>query len=127
MKKLTILIAVFCAATLFAGNLERKNSSHSRFSISSDGQFEEVTSLHERAKFRRHDKQKIKSNKRNIGKEIAFAAPGNDMFANRITISGANGSVTGSNVDASLETGEPQPASTGTSMVDMDSACIRRD
>jgi len=45
---------------------------------------------------------------------IAFAAPANDMFVNRIAISGNTGSITGSNVDASLETGEPQPGGTGT-------------
>ena len=38
---------------------------------------------------------------------VCKAAPVNDMFANRITISGASGSVTGSNSDATLEPGEP--------------------
>ena len=42
------------------------------------------------------------------------AAPANDMFANRITITGDSGSAAGSNVNATLETGEPQPGGTGT-------------
>ena len=41
-------------------------------------------------------------------------APTNDMFANRIIISGDSGTVFGSNVGATLEPGENQPAGTGT-------------
>ena len=36
------------------------------------------------------------------------AAPANDMFAGGIIITGAISSVTGSNVDATIETGEPE-------------------
>ncbi len=34
-------------------------------------------------------------------------APANDMFADSIAISGANGTVSGNNIDATIETGEP--------------------
>ena len=42
------------------------------------------------------------------------AAPANDMFTDSIAISGASGSVTGSNVDATIEIGEPPPRSNKT-------------
>jgi subtilisin family serine protease len=48
----------------------------------------------------------------NIAMNLVFAvtAPGNDNFANRITLSGSNPTATGSNVGASKESGEPNHA-----------------
>ena len=44
----------------------------------------------------------------------ALSAPANDMFANRITISGDSGSVNGSNDYATIESGEPDYAGNNT-------------
>src|SRR3954454_14952732 len=43
----------------------------------------------------------------------AVAAPGNDDFASAIVLSGAAGRVTGTNIDATLESGEQAPCDGG--------------
>jgi hypothetical protein len=43
----------------------------------------------------------------------AAAAPANDNFANAITISGQSGTQAGTNLDATLQTGEPDDAASG--------------
>src|SRR5664280_641951 len=45
-----------------------------------------------------------------VGVSLSQAQPANDMFANRIVITGTNVVVTGSNVGATRETGEPYHA-----------------
>ena len=47
-----------------------------------------------------------------VGLPLAHAAPANDMFANRIVLNGTNIVLTGSNVGATRETGEPYHANT---------------
>lgn len=46
----------------------------------------------------------------NLGVTQCPAAPANDMFANRLVVTGTNFSVSGSNVGATLEAGEPEHA-----------------
>ena len=47
----------------------------------------------------------------------AAARPANDNFASRISLTGASGSTTGVNLLATLQSGEPQPATAGTNSV----------
>ena len=42
-----------------------------------------------------------------LGASLGQAQPANDMFANRIAITGTSNTVTGSNASATKETGEP--------------------
>lgn len=117
MKRHILLttVAFLSVISVLASNFEQKNSLQFRYLVGENGEMEQVPSRFEETRrlfeIRQAEiqvkSQKMNPNIRAKSANNVLAPPSNDDFADRITISGISGTTAGSNVDATLESGEP--------------------